>query len=58
MDENGNPVFRFVVQDTGIGMSQEYLQQIFDPFSRSKDSAVNETQAQALECRSPTVLWR
>ena len=32
---------RFVIKDTGIGMSKEYLPKIFDPFSQENSSSVN-----------------
>lgn len=31
-DEDGPPMLRFEVTDTGIGMAQEHLQSIFEPF--------------------------
>ncbi len=34
--KNGKTEVRFQVEDTGIGMTEEQLQQIFDPFSRFK----------------------
>lgn len=33
--------FRFTVTDNGIGMSEEYLSHIFEPFSRAEASTVN-----------------
>lgn len=32
-------VYRFVVSDTGIGMSEEFLQHIFEPFAQANDDA-------------------
>ncbi|WP_294427801.1 ATP-binding protein [uncultured Treponema sp.] len=31
---DGKSVFRFVIKDTGIGMSQDFLSKLFDPFSQ------------------------
>ena len=35
----GNATFRFIMKDTGIGMSKEYLPKIFDTFSQEDASA-------------------
>lgn len=40
--------YRFTVQDNGIGMSEEYLQHIFEPFSRSDDSQRSGIQGTGL----------
>lgn len=39
---------RFVVKDNGIGMSQEYLDKIFDPFTRETRDTVNKIQGTGL----------
>ena len=39
---------RFIVKDNGIGMSEEYLKEIFEPFSREKNSVVNKIQGTGL----------
>lgn len=40
--------FEFVVEDNGIGMSEEYLERIFEPFSRASDERVNKIQGTGL----------
>lgn len=40
--------YRFIVKDNGIGMSEEYLQKIFEPFSREVNSTVNKIQGTGL----------
>ena len=40
--------YRFVVKDTGMGMSEELLEHIFDPFLRGEDSVVNKIQGTGL----------
>lgn len=40
--------YRFTVTDTGIGMDEELLSHIFDPFIRGEDSAVNKIQGTGL----------
>ena len=40
--------FRFVVSDNGYGMSPEYLQNIFQAFTREEDSVTNKIQGTGL----------
>lgn len=49
--ENPDPdtaIFTFVVSDTGIGMTPEFLEHIFDAFSRERDSRVDKTEGTGL----------
>ena len=39
---------RFIVTDNGIGMSKEYIQKIFEPFSRETNSILNSQQGTGL----------
>ena len=39
---------RFIVADNGIGMSKEYIQKIFEPFSRKTNSILNSQQGTGL----------
>ena len=39
---------RFVVQDNGIGMSQEFIEKIFEPFTRAVSSVTNTVQGAGL----------
>ena len=38
-DENGICTYRWTISDTGIGMSQEFLAHIFEPFAQEKTDA-------------------
>lgn len=40
--------FEFSVEDNGIGMSEEYLPKLFDPFSRADNTSTNHTQGTGL----------
>lgn len=41
-------LYEFRVKDTGIGMSQEFAQKIFDPFERERTSTVSKIQGTGL----------
>ena len=40
--EQNTGTYRFVIRDNGIGMKQEYLKHIFEPFSRADDSRISK----------------
>jgi signal transduction histidine kinase/DNA-binding response OmpR family regulator len=40
--------FQFVVEDNGIGMSQDFLEKIFLPFERAEDSRINKIHGTGL----------
>ena len=40
--------YEFVFQDNGIGMSKEYLTQIFEPFTRAEDGRISKIQGTGL----------
>ena len=44
LDEGERQVgtYRFVIEDNGIGMKPEFLQHIFEPFSRADDSRISK----------------
>ena len=44
----GYATLLFTVSDTGIGMSKEYLEQLYEPFSREKTSTVSRIQGTGL----------
>lgn len=45
---DGYANFRFIVADTGRGMSPEFLKVLFDPFTRSQDSVANRIEGTGL----------
>lgn len=47
-EEGGRADYRFVIQDTGIGMSEEFLEHIFDAFERERTSTVTGIQGTGL----------
>lgn len=40
--------YEFVFQDNGIGMSPDFVERIFEPFSRAEDTRVNKIQGTGL----------
>ena len=40
--------YEFVFEDNGIGMSEDFLEQIFEPFARARDGRVNKIQGTGL----------
>lgn len=46
--KEGYATFIFTVEDSGIGMSEEYLKELFEPFSREKNSTVSKIQGTGL----------
>lgn len=40
--------YEFTFQDNGIGMSEEYIPHIFEPFSRAEDSRISKIQGTGL----------
>ncbi len=47
-DEQGYAVYEFNVSDTGIGMSAEFLKNIFDPFEREHSSTISKIEGTGL----------
>ena len=45
---NGKSTLRFILSDTGIGMSQEYLPKLFDAFSQEDSSRTNRSGSTGL----------
>lgn len=48
MDQEGSVELIYQVADTGIGMSKEYMERMYQPFSRQTDSRVNTIQGTGL----------
>lgn len=44
IDKDGKYCFIVYVKDTGIGMSKEFLNKVFDPFERERSATVSGTQ--------------
>ena len=40
--------YEFIFEDNGIGMSQEFLEKVFEPFARAEDGVVNKIQGTGL----------
>ncbi|MBR5508830.1 MAG: response regulator [Lachnospiraceae bacterium] len=46
--EDGYAVYQGTVKDTGIGMSEEFCEKVFEPFEREKTSTVDKIQGTGL----------
>lgn len=46
--QEGYANYEFVIKDTGIGMSKEFLEYIFEPFEREKNSTISGIQGTGL----------
>ena len=46
--KNGYGSYEFIIKDNGIGMSEEFLKTIFDPFTRVKSTTVSGIQGTGL----------
>lgn len=44
----GNGYYEFTFEDTGIGMEKDYIQKIFEPFSRATDSRTGKIEGTGL----------
>lgn len=44
----GYGCYQFIVKDNGIGMSEEFLQKVFEPFARAEDSRVSKIEGTGL----------
>ncbi|MDY5577778.1 MAG: ATP-binding protein, partial [Lachnospiraceae bacterium] len=40
--------YEFVFEDNGMGMSEEFMEKIFEPFTRAEDGCVNKIQGTGL----------
>ena len=47
-DKNNKSLYEFRIKDNGVGMSEEFLKTIFDPFTRAKSSTVSGIQGTGL----------
>ena len=47
-NQNKIGCYEFVFEDNGIGMSAEYIQHVFEPFSRARDARVSNVQGTGL----------
>ena len=47
-NREGYGMYQFIIKDTGIGMSAEYQQHLFDEFSRERSSTVSKQQGTGL----------
>ncbi|WP_330581995.1 response regulator [Enterocloster asparagiformis] len=46
--QGGRPLIRFVVSDTGVGMSREFMEHIFEAFTREQDSRTDRIEGSGL----------
>lgn len=48
LSSNGKNRYRFIVRDTGIGISEDYLPHIFESFTREQSTTTNRVQGTGL----------
>lgn len=53
--KDGQVCYRFTISDTGIGMTEEFVEHIFEPFSRNTNTVGIEGTGWVLVSRK--VLW-
>ncbi len=46
--EDGRCILHFICRDNGIGMSEEFLQKIFDPFERANTTTISKIEGTGL----------
>ena len=46
--DKGKAIYEFVIKDTGIGMSEEFVANIFEPFERERNSTISRIQGTGL----------
>ena len=54
--EGGAATYRFVIADTGIGMSSDFQNRVFDPFSREQRKDAEHVTVRDWEPSSPSSL--
>lgn len=47
-EEQRTGTYRFIIEDTGIGMKPEYMEHIFEPFNRADDSRTSKVPGTGL----------
>ena len=47
-DKKDTAIFEFIIKDTGIGMSREFIKKVYDPFTRVKSSTISGIQGTGL----------
>lgn len=47
-DSNGRGLYEFIFADTGIGMKNDFIEHMFEPFSRANDSRVQRIEGTGL----------
>lgn len=48
LDDPDHAEFIFIIADTGIGMSKEFMEHMFEPFERERTSTISKTQGTGL----------
>jgi len=60
-DREDTVQIRYIVRDTGMGMSEEFMENMYDTFSRATDSRINKIQGSGLGlaiCKQMTDLMK